>query len=608
MGFLTPSSLWLGGFLAVLILFYLFRKEFTEKEISSTILWDHLVQEWKANRWWRKLQRHLLLLLQILIVCLLVLAMAQPFYTGSGISGSHVVVVLDPSASMGAREGEATRFQAAKEAVLDMVDSLGSGQQMSLLAAGKVPQLLFCEETDKNTMKRKINELEATFEEDNMIQAAGYATSLAPEGEGEIHLFTDSLKKEELKKVPSSHKFVVHNIGKQMNNLSLRAFGAAEKEGTITGVLTIANESEKDTNVSVSIEGDGGSVAKNILVKAEAAELLYINDLAPSAFYEAIITNEDDYQADNTISAILGDSASAEVYLAGETNPFLEKVLPLLGYDPVVLSENEEGEILYPDDGSGVYILSGIEQEDWPAGPKFILSPVPGGSLNVGEEIETEEGLSVEDSHPLLSYVEMEDVYLQSRKPFTSSSLESIVWSGDEPVISSGTYEGSPMVMAAMDLEDSDWPLQPGFPIFIKNALHYLQEENQTLGYASPNEEKQVSFSSDSKAAEIFDPLTNAVSDKVELNSDSIRMPGTPGIYALKETSDSGTRDRYFAVLLSEKEQTIASEESFAIGGSRSSEEDDSTKSIHPLWKWAALLAFILLILEWEVYRRGITT
>ncbi|WP_113927917.1 BatA and WFA domain-containing protein [Bacillus sp. P14.5] len=607
MGFLTPSFLWLGGFLAILILFYLFRKEFTEKEVSSTILWDHLVQEWKANKWWRKLQRHLLLLLQILIVCLLVLAMAQPFYSGSGISGDHVVVVIDPSASMGAREGETTRFQEAKEEVLDLVDSLGSGQQMSLLSAGKVPQLLFSEETDKSTMKRTINELVVTSEEDTMIQAAGYASSLVPEGEGEIHLFTDSLKKEELEKVPSSHKFVVHNIGKQQNNLSLRGFGAAEKAGTVTGVLTIANESKKDSNVSVSIEGDGGSVTEDIMVKAEAVELLYINDLAPSAFYTANIVTEDDYQADNTISAILGGSA-AEVYLAGETNPFLQKVLPLLGYDPVVLSENEKGEILYPDDSPGVYILTGLGQEEWPAGPKFIWSPAPGGSFEVGEEIKTVDALTAADSHPLLSYVEMEDVYLQSRKPYTAGGLDTIVRSGDEAVISSGTYEGSPLLMAAFDLEDSDWPLQPGFPIFIKNALDYLQQESQTLGYALPNEERQVSFSSDSKTAEIFNPLSNETLEKVQMNSESIQMPGTPGIYGLKETSDSQSRERYFAVLLSEKEQSIVPEESFAIGGSPNEEDDDGTKSVHPLWKWTALLALILLILEWEVYRRGITT
>lgn len=149
MGFLTPAFFWLGSSLAVLILFYLFRKEFTEKEISSTLLWDRLIQEWKANRWWRKLQRHLLLLLQILIVCLLILALAQPYFSGKGISGDHVVAVIDTSASMQTEEADGTRFQEAKEDILEMIDSLGDGQKMSLLTGGRVPDLIFTGESDK---------------------------------------------------------------------------------------------------------------------------------------------------------------------------------------------------------------------------------------------------------------------------------------------------------------------------------------------------------------------------------------------------------------------------------------------------------------------------
>ncbi|MGM0845630.1 MAG: vWA domain-containing protein [Bacillota bacterium] len=608
MGFLTPSFLWLGGFLAVLILFYLFRKEFTEKEISSTLLWDHLVQEWKANRWWKKLQRHLLLLLQILIVCLLVLAMAQPFYSGEGITGNHVVVILDPSASMGAREGEMTRFDEAKEDVLNIVDSLGSGQQLSLLTGGKIPQLKLSGETDKQLMKKAINEIAVTYEEDNMIQAAGYASSLISEEEGEIHLFTDSLKKEELEEVPSSHRFVVHNIGEQRNNLSLRAFGVAEKGETISGVMTVANESKEDKTVSVSIEGEDEIVNETIVVKAEGTELLYVEDLPQSSYYEAFITSGDDYEADNKISAIHGGSAENTVFLAGKTNPFLEKVLPLLGYDSIALSESEGGELLYPENIEGIYILTGIEQENWPDGPKFILSPAEGGSFEVGEKIESAEGISSVDSSPLLSYVEMEEVFLQSRNPFNESGLETIVYSGDEAVISQGTYKGSPLLMTAFDLEDSDWPLQPGFPIFVKNALQFLQQENQTLGYGYPNEERKISFSSDSKEASFINPLNGQTLKKLSLDSEMIQMPETPGVYELKETSASGARERYLAVLLPEKEFVITPEESFTIGGISHSEEDEQNQSIHHLWKWIAVLALFLLILEWEVYRRGIST
>ncbi|WP_409250762.1 vWA domain-containing protein [Bacillus sp. SCS-153A] len=606
MGFLTPAFLWLGGSLAVLILFYLFRKEFSEKEISSTLLWDRLIQEWKANRWWKKLQRHILLLLQILIVILLVLALAQPYFSGKGISGNHVVAVIDTSASMQASEGERTRFQLAKEEILKMIDSLGEGQEMSVLTGGRVPDLIFTGQSDKGVMKRALDELTPTYEEDSMVQAAGYASSLVPDGKGEIHLYTDSLKKEMLADIPLKNKLVVHNIGDQQNNLSLRTFGVAQKADSISGVITVANESQKDRAVTVSIQGAEALVKKSVEVKAGGTEILYVEALENSPYYEAFIEQDDSYEADNRISAFLGGEARSEVFLAGGTNPFLEKVLPLLGFEPVVLSANDEGQSQYPEEKDGLYILTGIEEENWPSGPKLILAPAEGGSFKVGKKTEVGEGLAGADSSPLLRYVEMEKVYLQQRYPYDSGNLETIVSSGAHPVISKGSYEGSPLVMVGFDLQDTDWPLHPGFPIFVKNALEYLQQENQSLGYGAPNEQRQVTFSSDSQKAEIVDLINGRTVNEVSMDSETVRMPGRPGIYELKETLASGSRDRYLAVLLPDKEQAIAPEKSFTLGSS-GTEEQEENNSIHPLWKWAALLAFILLLVEWEVYRRGIS-
>ncbi|RIW37384.1 VWA domain-containing protein [Bacillus salacetis] len=606
MGFLTPAYFWLTGFLAVLILFYLFRKQFTEKEISSTLLWDQLIQEWKANRWWKKLQRHILLLLQILIVCFLILALAQPFLSGKGINGDHVVAVIDTSASMQADEGERTRFEEAKAEVLTMVDSLGSGQQMSLLTAGKVPQLIFSNESEKQRMKSAISELVPSHQEDSMVQAAGYASSLIQEGEGEIHLYTDSLTEEEIEEVPFSNKVVVHNIGEQRDNLSLKSFGVAKTDGGINGVLTVGNENKEDQTVTVRIEGREGTVKKSIEVKAEETEMLSVEGLGESDYYEAILENEDAYEADNRVSAFLGGQSETTVYLAGKANPFLEKVLPLLGHEPVVLSQDEDGKRDYPQDRNALYILSGIKQENWPDGPKLILAPAEGGSFSVNGKVEAGEELKSTASSPLLRYVDMEQVFLQSRFPYENKDLEPLVLSGDNPVISTGSFEGSPLVLIGFDLQDSDWPLQPGFPIFMKNALEFLQQENQSLGYAAPDEKIQMTFSADAQSAEVIQANDGKTVTDLKVDSDTISAPGDPGVYQVKESTSTGTRDRYLAVLLPEKEQSIATEQSFSIGSSNTANQEE-TQSIHPLWKWAALFAFILLIMEWEVYRRGIS-
>ena len=63
MSFLTPLA-FLGGLLAIpIILLYMLRLRRREVTISSTFLWQQLLQDREANTPWQRLRRNLLLLL-----------------------------------------------------------------------------------------------------------------------------------------------------------------------------------------------------------------------------------------------------------------------------------------------------------------------------------------------------------------------------------------------------------------------------------------------------------------------------------------------------------------------------------------------------------------
>src|SRR5947209_220372 len=83
-------------------------------EVSSTFLWRRAVDDLQANAPWQRLRRNLLLLVQLLALAGLVLALAQPAYSRSTTYAGDLVVIVDQSYGMQARDVLPTRFVEAQ--------------------------------------------------------------------------------------------------------------------------------------------------------------------------------------------------------------------------------------------------------------------------------------------------------------------------------------------------------------------------------------------------------------------------------------------------------------------------------------------------------------
>src|SRR4029453_16820908 len=113
MGILLPAALALLALAIPIIIFYMLRLRREELNVSSELLWRRALQDRTANAPWQRLRRNLLLLLQLLLLVLLVASLARPFLFSDAPAAGNIVVVLDASASMQARdeEGGITRFE-----------------------------------------------------------------------------------------------------------------------------------------------------------------------------------------------------------------------------------------------------------------------------------------------------------------------------------------------------------------------------------------------------------------------------------------------------------------------------------------------------------------
>ncbi|TLS38242.1 vWA domain-containing protein [Pseudalkalibacillus caeni] len=608
MGFFSPSFFWLSGFLAVLVAMYLFRKQFEEKVIPSTLLWEQVIQEWQANKWWRKLQQSLLLLLQLLFLILLIFSLVKPYLPGKGIEGEQLVVIMDTSASMNAKENDKTKFEASKIKVKELVDNLGSGQEVTVIAAQQSPHLLMARESDKHKIKRLIDGLKLSYEEQNMDESLSLAASLIHNETGEIHVFTDYLKKETIDRRFISSMLVVHQTDGMANNVSLRTFGVARNGDAVSAVATMVNESNEPVSFGLTVlNGEDVLEEKKETIPANSSKLIKMEGMPIKDYYKAMLDVSDDYGLDNEKFAFLEEQRSSEIILAGNTSPFIEKAVSFLGEDVTAVSPDQNGEYHFVQSKEAVYFLSNIPETQWPKGPKVIVSPAKEGRYNMKDKKELSDKLTVVQEDPVLEFVEMENVFIQKAFPIQSSDLSPLVVSGDIPVISKGQHNGDTVIFLSFDLKDSDWPLHPGFPIFIRNSVEELTVQKKMLGYFQPSEQREVSLLSGVKKARVHSADKENGTGEINLNAGMLKAPSEPGFYQLEETGEGGkTRSRYLTVSLPEHEQSVKSGKPFSIEAGDNRRAPEQT-GLHFIWKWFALFAFIILVIEWEVYRRGLS-
>src|SRR6185369_9377585 len=192
MSFLSPLALALAGLSVPLLLLYFLKVRRREMPVSSLLLWDPALRDREASTFFQRLQRDPLLILQILALLALSLALAKPVATVMGEGSRKVVVVLDTSASMKARDVSPTRFDAARGEAVQLVRRLREGAEVMVLEAGVQPTVTAAMSRDRDRAVAAIRSARPRDLPTRLIEAVRTARALVgADPRAEIHVFTD---------------------------------------------------------------------------------------------------------------------------------------------------------------------------------------------------------------------------------------------------------------------------------------------------------------------------------------------------------------------------------------------------------------------------------
>jgi hypothetical protein len=614
MSFLSPLAFSFAAAIPVVVVFYLLKRKRVVKLVPSTLLWQKFLAETQASAPFQKLRHNWLLILQILLLLLAVLALSRPFFAGQATGSQLRVVILDASASMQSTDTAPTRFAIAQGEALRLVDALKPEEQMMVLLAGANTVVKQSPTSDKATLRQAIQGCEPADAPTRIADALKTAAAFTFEKRGEeevaaaeIHLFSDGavpgLEQFENKGLP----LVFHQVGSGANNLGITALEARSnpenpaQRAIYTGVLNASSDSVT-TELELSFEGQPLDARAITVGPGESRPEVFVVTQERDGVFTVRLKIEDDLAVDNEASVVSILPKPARVLLVTRGNRFLEKALSAVPSVQLAVSPDL-------DDGAKAYdfvVLDAVVPTAWPEGNVLAFAVSPTNWFETVSNVESPALVDWKATHPLLRYAPFDNVGVSQSAVVPSPGWGAALLECPQGALMvAGDLGRQRIAWVGFDSLESNWPLRVSFPIFIANAVEWLNPAN------ARNSQLLV------RAGDPFQlALVNAV------DSAQIRLPGGQtrdldvdpanpeivfgdtarrGTYRVK----AGTNEVAFCVnLLDVRESNIQPQSELNLGQYDKVEANVERQANTELWRTLALLGLAVLMFEWWWYHK----
>ena len=159
---------------------YLFRRKAKRVPVSTLLFFRSLAREHQESAWLRRLKRILSLLLTLAVIFFGVLALARPAAEAGSDTPGSIVILLDRSASMAAKNAKGqTRLQEAQETIRQRVRSLPEQVIASLIAFDAKPNVLLSRSRNRRELLRLLDAVTPAPREGKLDGALAVAKRLA---------------------------------------------------------------------------------------------------------------------------------------------------------------------------------------------------------------------------------------------------------------------------------------------------------------------------------------------------------------------------------------------------------------------------------------------
>jgi hypothetical protein len=496
MRFLTPQLLHLAWLALIPLVLYLFRKRARRVPVSTLLFFRSLSREHQESAWLRRLKKWLSLLLTLLVIAASVLALARPVSEAGSDSPGAVVILIDRSASMSARDDQGrTRLEAARQALRDRLSRLPDQVVLSLVAHDSRPQVLLSRSRNRRECLRLLQEVRPMPMEARPDAALTVVRRLVGlEARSQVWHAGDS-------PLPGTSDLAYAFIDtalKKPVNLGITAFQIRR---------ALLSRDRFEAFVKVSAARSNPSRLASTLEVTLAGRLAHLReiDLEPGASTSLIIPLEgvrgqlmevqlktpgDCFGWDDAVAAPLPETRPLVITLfSDKPDPFTELALASMteaGRLEVLKGRPEDWP---PKNRPDVFVFENWLPEKLPEDrPVIALNPAKATPPLQVRRLQ-EPGLphdsirTVTPDHPLLFRIATSRLALtQTGVLDLGGMLEPLWMAGNEPILAAGEMNGQRLVVSAFSPTRSEQlALLPAFPLLLGNALYWCAENSDAV-------------------------------------------------------------------------------------------------------------------------------
>ncbi len=519
MTFESPSSLFWLALGVPIVIFYILKIRLRRLPVSTVMFWTQVLDEQNPRSIWQRLRHLVSLLMQLAMLSLLALAVADPYFFWEVRSARRIVILIDNSASMNSTDVKPSRFADAKRQAEQLISGMRHRDEFALVAAGTQPQVIVGFTSRQKTVSSALQSLPATDGPSHVAEAVALGRRLLGERQDgkqqEVVVYTDGrfTGVEEITTAPNSllsggreppgsseatpassassdvspssylsaqAPVTFQIIGARTANVGITQFqvrrSLVDPLGyEILAEVTNASDQPAECRFEVELNAEAIDVVPLKLEPSGKWSQVFEKTSAIGGHLVARLKIDDALAADNVASAVLPRREIQPVLLVTSGNLFLQKVFEV---NPLVkLTIASEAPATIP--AGTVVVYHRVTPDKIPPGQAFIIDPANATDLfAVGDQIANPIITKQDKDSPLMSHVRMDNVLMPEARQLTPRLTEQTQVLAEavtkEPLYFAVNRPEGRVLVLTVNLDKGDLPLRTAFPITVANALHWF--------------------------------------------------------------------------------------------------------------------------------------
>jgi Ca-activated chloride channel family protein len=468
---------------AAVVALYLVREKERRVRVAFVPLWEPEAGSRRIERLGRRLRRWLSLALQLVLLWLLLIALADPRPAATAPAARSWVVLIDRSASMAARFERADRMAEARRKAHRVVAALGAEDRAMVASfAGEITAETGFE-VDGRVLDRAIDRVGVGDGGADIGRAVAFAAAvLRGRPRPTIVVVSDGVADVPVPE-PEVRWLPVGTPGGNVALLSLSARRRAQDQATVDLTLVVENFSASPVSATAEVRAGERLLERVPLPLAAHERVVRTVATTVTGQVEArlAVPGENLLASDDGASAAVGEQRRRRVLVVGAANLYLDGALLSFGsaltLERLAPARAEAARAKWTD--YDLVLFDGVAPAPPPASGRYLyLDPQGPGSPWAVRGVIRDPVLSDADRrHPLLAQLALSDLNIrEARRLVLGSEDQAVASSLGTPLIVARARPGLKMVGVAFDVRRSDLPLRPSFPLLLANSFDWLDD------------------------------------------------------------------------------------------------------------------------------------